>query len=886
MFARATRLPELDEGHDEGQMDRSTDVAAASGDGGSRRLETFEHRGLAIRYARSGAGSPVVLLHNGGTSHAIWDEITPLLEGHETFALDLLGFGASDKPGRGYELEAHVAILEAFVDALGLSPTSLVGNCMGSATALAFAMRRPRDVCALVLMNTLTPSTFETGLYGPMRALPRRAPRLASALSRVGLGARLGTYGVRSQLGRLGVARHLHERGALCACYAHSDQSRALLEVLADIPRYAALDRFTPPPDFPPICTLWGLENRVLPAERGRRLVETLQPARQEWLEGCGHLPMLERPQEVAAIVSDFLRDPGPGDAQTRARREATVVPFADDVFDLASVAREVARVDPGRVAVVEPDGRGEDGKRCYRRSTYEELSHDAESIAVGLREVGIAERTRTVFMAPPSYEACAVYLALTRVGATVVMIDPSVGYRNVAERLGRLRPEAFVGIPLTHAARVTFGWGPRVTRKAIVVDGHFPGAHTLASLRRSAPAEPVRADVTPEDPMCVLYTTGSTGPAKPALYSHRAFCGMFRTVRESWALDPSRGLAVDMAAFPAFFIVGLSLGGTVVVPPIDFVRQTPATADPAALLEVIDDCGVRSLFGSPVLLENLARHADAHGLTAPGLERVIGGGAPITGPTMARLSRMMPNGEAFANYGATEAMPSTRLGARETLADTWAKTKEGRGICVGRPFSTVELRIARIQDRAAVDFEALPQGEIGEILVRGPHISGAYLDDTESTRKNKIGTWHRLGDAGYLDEEGRLWVCGRVSQRVRGPNGPLFSLLVEPIFDAHSQVRRSGLVGVPDGASERPVICVELEATGVDRDALREELLALAARHRTTEDVREVLFLDRLPVDPRHQSKIERPKLARWAAEELERAPVRVARARAARTC
>lgn len=873
MFTRTMGLSEPGESRGGDQTDRSTD--GASGDGGSRKLETFEHRGLAIRYARSGAGSPVVLLHNGGTSHAIWDEITPLLEGHETFALDLLGFGASDKPGRGYELEAHVAILEAFVDALGLSPTSLVGNCMGSATALAFAMRRPRDVRALVLMNTLTPSTFETGRYGPMRELPRRAPRLVSALSRVGLGARLGTYGVRSQLGRLGVARHVHERGALCACYAHGDQSRALLEVLADIPRYAALERFTPPPDFPPICTLWGLENRVLPAERGRRLVETLQPARQEWLEGCGHLPMLERPQEVAAIVSDFLRAPGPGDVQTRARREATVVPFAEDVFDLASVAREVARVDPGRIAVVEPDGRGEDGKRRYRRSTYEELSHDAESIAVGLREVGIAERTRTVFMAPPSYEACAVYLALTRVGATVVMIDPSVGYRNVAERLGRLRPEAFVGIPLTHAARVTFGWGPRVTRKAIVVDGHFPGAHTLASLRRSAPAEPVRADVTPEDPMCVLYTTGSTGPAKPALYSHRAFCGMFRTVRESWALDPSRGLAVDMAAFPAFFIVGLSLGGTVVVPPIDFTRQTPATADPAALLEVIDDCGVRSLFGSPVLLENLARHADAHGRTAPSLERVIGGGAPITGPTMARLSRMMPNGEAFANYGATEAMPSTRLGARETLADTWAKTKAGRGICVGRPFSTVELRIARIQDRAAVDFETLPTGEIGEILVRSPHVSGEYLDDTESTRKNKIGTWHRLGDAGYLDEQGRLWICGRVSQRVRGPNGPLFSLLAEPIFDAHPSVRRSGLVGVADGASERPVICIELEAeSDVDRDALREELLALAARHRTTQDVRDVLFLDRLPVDPRHQSKIERPKLARWAAEELERSP------------
>ena len=547
---------------------------------------------------------------------------------------------------------------------------------------------------------------------------------------------------------------------------------------------------------------------------------------------------------------------------------------FPDDVFDLASVARAVAQEAPDRVAVIEPDGRRRDGERRYRRYTYRRLSDDAESVAVGLREMGIAERTRTIFMASPSYEACVVYLALTRVGALVVMIDPSVGLRNVAERLNRLRPEAFVGVPLAHVARVVFGWGPRVTRKTIVVgsSAFFPGARTVASLRRPIPAEPRRADVTPDDPMCVLYTTGSTGPAKPALYTHRNFCGVFRIVRESWALDPSKGIPVDMAAFPAFFVVGLSMGGTVVVPPIDFTRQTPATADPAALLETIEDCGVRSLFGSPVLLENLARYANEHGIQTPTLERVIGGGAPITGPAMAALTKMMPNGEPFANDGATVALPSTKHGGRETLADTWAKTQAGKGLCVGRPFTGVELKIARIQDGAAVDFEALPQDEIGEILVRSPHASPAYLDDTESTRKNKIGSWHRLGDAGYLDEEGRLWVCGRVSQRVCGPRGPLFSLLCEPIFDAHPKVRRSGLVGVPNGAAELPVICVELlpEHAGTDRGALRGELLALAATNETTKEIRELLFIDRLPVDPRHQSKIERPKLARWAEAEL----------------
>lgn len=544
---------------------------------------------------------------------------------------------------------------------------------------------------------------------------------------------------------------------------------------------------------------------------------------------------------------------------------------FDDDVFDLASAVRDVARNDPERVAVVEPAGRGKDGRRRYERYSYRRLSDDAESIAVGLREAGVVERTRTVFMAPPSYEACALYVALTRVGATVVMIDPSVGYRNVGERLRRLSPEVFVGIPVAQLARVVFGWGPRFPKTAIVVGkgAFFPGARSVASLRRQAPDEPLRAAVGPDDPMTVFYTTGSTGPAKPALYTHRNFCEVFRIVRESWGVDPAKGDAVDMAVFPAFFVVGLSLQGAVVVPPIDFVRERPATTDSQALLDVINDCGVRSLFGSPVLLENLARHANERGLTAPSLERVIGGGAPITGPAMQALGQMMPNGEVFANYGATEALPTTAHSARETLDDTWAKTVSGQGICVGRPFAGIELAIAKIQDGPATEFEPVECGQIGEILVKSPHIGSQYLDDPESTRKNKIGAWHRIGDAGYVDEQDRLWVVGRVSQRVRGPNGPLFSLLCEPVFDAHADVRRSGLVGVPNGAFETPVLCVEARR-GVDLQALRADLLALASRLSTTRDIAEVLFIERLPVDPRHNSKIERPRLARWAASRV----------------
>jgi len=245
----------------------------------------------------------------------------------------------------------------------------------------------------------------------------------------------------------------------------------------------------------------------------------------------------------------------------------------------------------------------------------------------------------------------------------------------------------------------------------------------------------------------------------------------------------------------------------------------------------------------------------------------------------------MASDGEVHADYGATEALPATEMPGLESLNETYGATARGAGLCVGRPFEGVAVKIVDIVDgpiASLADARELPTGKTGEIIVRGPHVSPEYADDRESTAKNKItdpagGVWHRLGDAGYLDGTGRLWCCGRVSHRLELPTGRLFPLMCEPIFDAHPRVRRSGLVGVR--ASEEspltPVLCVELKKGGAGRAelaSLREELLAMAAANPVTAPIRHVLFPPRLPVDPRHNSKIERPQLARWAARRLPR--------------
>jgi acyl-CoA synthetase (AMP-forming)/AMP-acid ligase II len=266
----------------------------------------------------------------------------------------------------------------------------------------------------------------------------------------------------------------------------------------------------------------------------------------------------------------------------------------------------------------------------------------------------------------------------------------------------------------------------------------------------------------------------------------------------------------------------------------------------------------------------------------------VVGGGAPLYASTIVPLREMIADdGEVHADYGATEALPATEMPGHESLAETFAETARGAGLCVGRPFAGVTAKIVDIVDgpiATLADARELPVGEIGEIIVRGPHVSPEYADDRASTVKNKItdadgGVWHRLGDAGYLDDRGRVWCCGRLGHRIELANGRLFPLMCEPMFDAHPRVRRSGLVGVQQADGVTPVICIELEGpmpSGVQLEALRDELLRLAAANPVTSRIRHVLFHPSLPVDPRHNSKIERPALARWATAQLQGRPRR----------
>jgi acyl-CoA synthetase (AMP-forming)/AMP-acid ligase II len=286
-------------------------------------------------------------------------------------------------------------------------------------------------------------------------------------------------------------------------------------------------------------------------------------------------------------------------------------------------------------------------------------------------------------------------------------------------------------------------------------------------------------------------------------------------------------------------------------------------------------------MFGSPALLNRVGRFGESHGIKLPHLKRVISAGAPVPAAVLKRFAALLPDdAEIFTPYGATEALPVSSIGSREVLGETGALTGAGRGVCVGHPVKSISLAIIPVTDVPIVEWSddlPLPVWEVGEIAVRGPQVSSAYLNRPEATRMAKIqdpsgGIWHRMGDVGYLDNSGRIWFCGRKTHRVVTSQGTLYTIPVEGVFNTHPAVFRTALVGLGKMGSQQPVLCVELEIKSgkPQLELIRQELLELGSRYPHTKNIREILFHPAFPVDIRHNAKIFREKLAVWAGEKL----------------
>ena len=584
----------------------------------------------------------------------------------------------------------------------------------------------------------------------------------------------------------------------------------------------------------------------------------------------------------------------------------------------------------PDHAAVKIPRGRTAAGGIDYLTLSFAELDAEVDAWVARLKSRGVSPGDRVLVMVRQGLPLIAAAFALFKLGAVPVIIDPGMGRKNFLACVARSRPRVLLGIPVAQVMSHVF----RSAFKSVEVRVWVSGSATArlssggpvsrpAAVGREADPPANVAHCAATDLAAILFTSGSTGAPKGVCYEHGMFDAQVRLVRDTYSITPGE---VDLPMLPIFALFGPALGMTTVVPELD--PRRPATVDPEKIVRAIQQEQVTNSFGSPTLWRKIASYCLANNITLPSLRRVLMAGAPVSPALFADLQKILPNGTAYSPYGATESLPIASISGPEVTGvgkfqgssnkvqesdhldtsslslGTSAATAAGHGTCVGRPVREITVKIIPIHDGPVTEIRELPTGQIGEIIVSGPVVTRTYDELPEATTLAKIQTpnskgqtseenppesnpfgvcdlafgvsapsgavWHRMGDLGYLDAQGRLWFCGRKAERVETHDGPLYTEQVEPIFNAHPSVARSALIGTGhDG--HRPAIVIEpvsreVVATPSLRRKLVRELRVLGAAHPHTDRIRLTYLHPHFPVDVRHNAKIHRLALATWA--------------------
>jgi acyl-CoA synthetase (AMP-forming)/AMP-acid ligase II len=545
-------------------------------------------------------------------------------------------------------------------------------------------------------------------------------------------------------------------------------------------------------------------------------------------------------------------------------------------IVNVASRLKRSAEKTPYKRAVVYPSGRDDTGRVTYSHLTFLQLDRESDCLAHGLETAGITRGTRTILMVKPSLEFFIIIFALFKTGAVPVVVDPGMGIRRMVACFKEGCPEAFIGIPTAHVIRTLY---PKFfkTLKTWVTVGRrwFWRGFTLRQMRRTPWTPYSTAQTRADDIAAILFTTGSTGPAKGAVYTHGNFDAQLCHIKSHLKISLDE---IDLSTFPLFALFWPALGITSVIPDMDPTK--PARVNPKNIIEAILNQGVTSMFASPALLNRVGEYGKKNRIKLPSIKRVISAGAPVSPSVIEQFSSMLcGDAEIHTPYGSTEAVPIISITSNEILSQTRKLSELGYGICIGRPINDLNVCIITVSDDPIDKWSedlAVPDGDIGEICVKGDLVTRNYFKRPESDALAKIkdqdSFWHRMGDVGWKDSKGRIWFCGRKSHRVITENRTLFTIPCEAIFNTHPGVYRSALVGIGPIHRQKPVICIEPTRSKIkhNKKALKNELLELAQQHELTQEIETVLFHPSFPVDIRHNSKIFREKLAIWAEKKL----------------
>ncbi|WP_207346193.1 alpha/beta fold hydrolase [Arthrobacter sp. E3] len=785
-------------------------------------------------------------------------------------AVDQLDMGFSERTGTFRRLADRITDLGDLSDALELSgPVVSVGHDWGGIISLGWATRHRELLAGVVLTNTAVhPAGF---------SLP---PALKLALHPA-----VHSWGTTATPAFLSITHGLAQpalsddvRAAFMAPYASPSRRVGVGNFVADIPAteshpsWAALDAVST--DIStlevPVLMFWGPKDPVFSDRYLRDLLTRMPQADVHRFEGASHLVQEDRDIAVPTFAWLAQRVSAHSTTENADRVQQDYVPMLSEL--------DSRRADTS-VAVVDmlPDGTATTSWTL----SWAELARDVDDLAAGLRELGVRSGDRISLLVPPGIKLTTLIYACLRLGAIIVVADAGLGTRGLGRAIKGAGPNYLIGIDKALAGARLYNWpGIKIaaedfnastaaaSKKLLNITATIPELMANGRALHLAGNRPSFTAPDPDSDAAVLFTSGSTGPAKGVMYTHRRLAAMRDTLKTTYSLKAGTAL---VAGFAPFALLGPALGATTVTPDMDVTAPSTLTAQALANAAVAIDATV--VFASPAALVNVV--ATAAGLSPAqrkaltAVELVLSAGAPLAEQLLHQVQELAPNAALHTPYGMTEALPVTDI----DLAGISA-AGAGNGVCVGTPVSGASVAIAPINDDGAVRPEPTTEAEVsGEILVRAPHVKARYdrlwITEQHST---SIDGWHRSGDIGHLDAEGRLWVEGRMEHILCTTDGVRTPVAAEQAIELLGDVARAAVVGVGPAGTQSAVAIVET-VPPVRSAGLAPASLAAAVRaaaKKTGLSLAAVVAIDAMPVDVRHNSKIDRAKLSRWAARML----------------
>ena len=802
----------------------------------------------------------LLCVHGNPTWSYLWRSLLNHVSDHDlpwrVLAVDQLDMGFSARTGVFRRLADRVNDLGDLTTALELSgPVTTVGHDWGGIISLGWALAHQDQLANVVLTNTAVhPAGFQ---------LPA-ALRLASHPAVHGWGTTTTDAFLRTTHSLAHPALEPEIRKTFMAPYASASRRAGVGNFVADIPfgedhpSRPALETISEGVRSlkVPALLLWGPKDPVFSDRYLRDLMGRLPHAAVHRFEGAGHL--LPEDRDIATPVFDWLGTVSESAAADRAEALTDYRPMLAELDE---------RTEDTTTAVVDINP--------PRSLSWAELGTRVNDLARGLAGIGVKPGDRVNLLVPPGIELTALIYACLRLGAVIVVADAGLGTQGLGRAIRGAGPSFLVGIDraLTGArflgwpgTRIAAGDMPTAKRKLLGVE-HTIG-ELLAAGSTAAGSGTGFAPADPDADAAVLFTSGSTGPAKGVVYTHRQLAAMRDTLRETYGLKAGSAL---VAGFAPFALLGPALGATSVTPDMDVTA--PRTLTATALADAAAAVDATAVFASPAALANVLATKDAldhsQRRVLEGISLLLSAGAPIPEPLLAKVQDLVPAARIHTPYGMTEALPVTDI----DLAGIRA-AGAGNGVCVGTPVAGAKVAIAPLDAHGTVADEPRQTPNLtGEILVRAPHVKDRYdrlwITERMST---SIPGWHRTGDVGHLDDAGRLWVEGRLGHVLNTATGPTTPVAGEHAAESVPGAGRAALVGVGPAGTQASVVVMET-VPRTRRAAPAPEELAKSVRAavaKTGTEVSAVLVVPELPTDIRHNSKIDRAALAAWATTTL----------------